>query len=115
MILFGKLFYGLFAFLFSFFAKFMVMEKAAKVAQAAVFLSMMAAIWLSFMSCAGVSGVCGATIAAIGSVPSWGQYFMMGLGIVFNNTTYTLASCYLTVWLACQLYIFKKKMWTMIV
>jgi hypothetical protein len=114
MILFGKLFYGLFGILFTFFARFMVMEKAAKLAQFATFLVMMAAIWQTFMSCAGVGGVCGSTIAAIGSVPTWGQYFMMGLGVIFNNTTYTLASCYLSVWLACNLYIFKKKMWTML-
>lgn len=114
MILFGKLFYGLFGYLFTFFARFTALEKAAKLAQMATFVTMMAAIFASFYSCAGPNGACGAAIRGVASVPTWGPWFTAGLGIIFNSNTFALTSCYLSVWLACNLYIFKKNMWTMI-
>jgi len=62
-----------------------------------------AILWSAGQACA--QYVCGPAINAMSSShPS----FAVGLGLAFNPTTYGLASCYMTVWAACQLYIYKK-------
>lgn len=65
----------------------------------------LAGIMISLMfSCA--KGVCSQGIAGMSaSHPS----FAVGLGIAFNSTTITAATCYVTVWLGCQLYVMQKK------
>jgi hypothetical protein len=67
-------------------------------------------LWAAGQACAQL--VCGPAINAISSShPS----FAVGLSLAFNPTTYGLASCYTSVWAACQLYIYKKKLLGMIV
>lgn len=62
-----------------------------------------AVLWTTGQACA--QYVCGPAITNISSShPS----FAIGLSLAFNPTTYGLASCYMTVWAACQLYVYKK-------
>jgi hypothetical protein len=62
-----------------------------------------ATLWLAGQGCA--QYVCGPAIQGISqSHPA----FAVGLSLAFNSTTYGLASCYMTVWAACQLYVYKK-------
>lgn len=64
----------------------------------------MTVLWAAGQTCA--QYVCGPAINAISeSHPG----FAVGLSLGFNATTYGLASCYLTVWAACQMYIYKKR------
>lgn len=62
-----------------------------------------AILWAAGQSCAQL--YCGPAISAISSSH---HGFAVGLGLAFNTTTYGLGSCYMTVWAACQLYIYKK-------
>ena len=65
---------------------------------------MVSVLWAAGQSCA--QYVCGPAIQAIStSHPS----FAVGLSLGFNPTTYGLASCYMSVYTACQLYIYKKR------
>jgi hypothetical protein len=60
-------------------------------------------LWAAGQACA--QYVCGPAIQGIStSHPG----FAVGLSLAFNSTTYGLASCYMTVWAACQLYVYKK-------
>ncbi len=105
----GRLLATLFGSLFGFLTKFFVVEKAFKIASAVILLSLVALLFASLKSCA--EGICAVAINATAlEFPSFG----MGLGVVFNTTTYTAAACYLTVWSACQLYVLKKKFAVMI-
>lgn len=61
-------------------------------------------LWAAGQSCA--QYVCG---PAINSISSSHPAFAVGLSLAFNSTTYGLASCYMTVWAACQMYVYKKK------
>ena len=60
-------------------------------------------LWLAGQGCA--TSFCGPAIDAISSSH---PAFAVGLSLAFNSVTYGLASCYMTVWAACQLYIYKK-------
>lgn len=60
-------------------------------------------LWVAGQSCA--QYVCGPAISAISSSH---PAFAVGLSLAFNTTTYSLASCYMTVWAACQMYVYKK-------
>lgn len=107
MALFAKLISTLFGFFLAIFSRFVIAEKAARMAVIASYLLMLAALFASLATC--LNGVCGNAIAGISmSHPN----FAVGLGLAFNNTTLTAASCYMSVWLACQLYIAKKKVMT---
>lgn len=65
---------------------------------------MVSVLWAAGQGCA--QYVCGPAIQAIStSHPS----FSVGLSLGFNSTTYGLASCYMSVYTACQLYIYKKR------
>lgn len=65
--------------------------------------AMVAALWASGQACANF--VCGPVIQSIStSHPN----FAVGLSLAFNTTTYGLASCYMTCWATCQLYVYKK-------
>lgn len=89
--------------MFSFFGRFMVMEKAARLAAWTVSFGLIAALITAAYSC--ISGICATNIASMASIhPSFG----MGLGIAWNAVTLTAASCYMTVWIACQIYVMKK-------
>ena len=61
-------------------------------------------LWTAGQSCA--QFVCGPLISGITLVH---PYFAIGLSLGFNTVTYGLASCYMTVWAACQMYIYKKR------
>lgn len=69
----------------------------------ATLTTFVATLWLAGQSCA--NSVCGPAIDAISSSH---PAFAIGLSLAFNTVTYGLASCYMTVWAACQLYIYKK-------
>ena len=60
-------------------------------------------LWLAGQGCAQM--FCGPAIQGISSSHPG---FAVGLSLAFNTTTYSLASCYVTVWSACQLYVYKK-------
>jgi hypothetical protein len=94
----------LFGAAFSFFGRFFVAEKAARLAAWTVLFAVMSALISSAFSC--ISGVCASNIAAMASFHS---SIGMGLGIAWNQVTLSAVSCYMTVWIACQLYVIKKK------
>lgn len=100
---------GLFTALFNIFGRFFVMEKAFKLAAMASMLLLATGLYLALKSC--VDGVCG---SAIGGISSSHPSFAVGLGAAFNSTTYAAASCYISVWTLCQMYIIKKRMIGMI-
>lgn len=100
----GKLLMTLIVWLTSFFGRFLVLEKAFKISSMIVFVGLVTALVGSLASCA--HGVCANAVSSLGTIhPSLG----IGFGIVFNTTTYTAASCYMAVWMLCQLYVMKKK------
>lgn len=104
MPLLANLLVSLVTLLVSFFGKFMLLEKAFRVSAVLVMLSLALVMMGVFSSCA--TGVCAAGIAGIsGASPG----FAVGLGIAFNSTTLAAAGAYMSVWVACQLYVFQKK------
>jgi len=86
------------------FARFFVMQTAAKMAAWSVAMALLLGLATAMMSC--ITGVCAQSITTLGSVH---QGVAMGLGIAFNGVTLTAVSCYMTVWILCQLYVIKKK------
>lgn len=90
--------------LISFFAKFMVVEKAFRLSALIVSIGMAVTLLSLLSSC--VNGACASGISGISSSH---PNFSVGLGIAFNGTTIAAATCYVTVWLGCQLYVFQKK------
>jgi hypothetical protein len=110
MPLLGRLLVGLFDLLFGAFARFMVLEKAAKLAAWTVCLTLIAALFTSAMSC--VNGACATTITNMTKVH---EAFAMGMGIAINPATLTCVSCYMATWILCQLYVIKKKAINLIV
>lgn len=105
MPLLGTLITGLFQILLGFFGRFLVLEKAFKLAMIGAMLVLAAGLYTAFRSC--VDGICGSGIA---SMSSSHPTFAVGLGAAFNSTTYAAASCYISVWTVCQMYIIKKRM-----
>lgn len=95
----------LFGAAFSFFGRFMVAEKAARLAAWSVSFAAVCALIAAAFSC--ISGVCATNIQT--GISNSHPSFAMGLGIAWNSVTLTAASCYMTVWIACQLYVLKKK------
>lgn len=86
---------------------FLGFDSASKLAQkiwaVATITGLVALLWAAGQSCA--QYICGPAIQGIStSHPA----FAVGLSLAFNTTTYALASCYMTVWSACQLYVYKK-------
>lgn len=65
---------------------------------------MVSVLWAAGQGCA--QFVCG---PAIQSISTSHPAFAQGLALGFNSTTYGLASCYMSVYTACQLYIYKKR------
>lgn len=104
MTVFAKLISTLFGFFLAIFSRFVVAEKAARFAVAAAYSVMIAALLASLSTC--LYGVCGNIIFKISYAHPW---FAVGLGAVFNNTVLTAVSCYMTIWIGCQLFIAKKK------
>lgn len=105
MPLLGALILGLVRGLLAIFGRFFVIEKAFKLAMIASTLLLAAGLTFAMKSC--VDGVCG---VALGGISVSHHNFAVGLGMVFNSTTYSAASCYVTVWTLCQLYVLKKRM-----
>jgi hypothetical protein len=91
-------------FLISFFSRFMLAEKAFRVSAVLIFIGLAGALLATGLSCA--RGVCAQGISGISSSH---PNFAVGLGIAFNGTTMAAASCYASVWLACQIYVINKK------
>lgn len=92
---------------------FLGFENAQKLAlklwAVSMLFSFVSIMWAAGQACANY--VCGSAIAAISSSH---PMFAVGLSLGFNSTTYSLASVYVSVWAACQLYIYKKKVLGMI-
>lgn len=108
----GRLLVTLFGAAFTFFAKYLGANLVWKTAAIAAMVGAMTGLVLLFKSCGGATGFCGtAIISASTKHPTFG----VGLGIVFNSTTYGFASCYILVWMGCQLYVFKKRMVSVLV
>lgn len=106
----GKFLATLFGGLFGFIAEKSSMEIGFKLLAVTSLTAVLTAIVMGFDSCSG-GGICGqAFSAAADRFPT----FSMGLGIAFNAVTYSAASSYVLVWTACQLYIFKKRMTSML-
>lgn len=104
MPLLGTLLINLCVFLINLFSRFMILEKAFRLSAMILMLSLAGVMIALMTSCA--KGVCSQGIAGMSSShPS----FAVGLGIAFNSTTITAATCYVTVWLGCQLYVMQKK------
>lgn len=110
MPLLGTLMMNLVVFLTGIFGRFFVLEKAFKLAAVASMVLLATALYAALNSC--VTGICG---QAITNISSGHKYFGMGLGIVFNSVTYTAASCYISVWTLCQMYVLKKRMFSLMV
>lgn len=104
MPLLGNLIVSLVTLLISIFGRFMVLEKAFKLAAVTVMLSLALVMMGVFSSCA--TGVCANGISGISSSHPG---FAVGLGIAFNGTTMAAVGAYMAVWVACQLYVFQKK------
>lgn len=104
MPLLGNLLISIVTLLISIFGRFMVAEKAFRLAAFAVMLTLAGIMLALLSSCA--KGVCASGISGISSSH---PNFAVGLGIAFNSTTMAAASCYMSVWLGCQLYVFQKK------
>ncbi|WP_290603506.1 hypothetical protein [Janthinobacterium sp.] len=104
MPLLGQLLVHIITFLISFFGRFMVAEKAFRVSAVVIFVGLAATLLTTGISC--VRGVCAQGISGISSLH---PNFAVGLGIAFNGTTMAAASCYVSVWLACQIYVINKK------
>jgi len=104
MALFGKFLTMMFGAALSLFARFFVMEKAAKLAAFSVALSIMLGLITAMMSC--ITGVCAQAISGLGAIH---QGVAIGLGIAVNATTLSAISCYMTVWVLCSVYVMKKK------
>ena len=100
----GVLIQALMGILFNIFGRFMVAEKAFNLAMMLIVLAMAAAIIAAMNSCA--TGVCG---QAISHMSDSHRNFAVGLGIVFNSTTYSAVSAYMLVWVGCQMYVVKKR------
>lgn len=110
MPLLGNLIVAVVTLLINIFGKFMVLEKAFRVAAVVLMISLVTVMTAVMYSCA--NGVCAAGIAGISaSHPA----FAVGLGIAFNSTTLAAAGGYMAVWLACQLYVFQKRALNIIV
>lgn len=105
----GSLLATLFGSMFGFLGKYFVGEKAFRIAGIAIMLGLVVALYAAFKSCA--TGICSASIINVAS-----EYptFAMGLGIAFNTTTYAAVSAFMTVWTGCQLYILKKRMFSVL-
>lgn len=102
----GRLIATLFGSLFGFIVEFFVVDKGFKVVAVVAMVALLTGIVALFDSCTG-GGACSAAFAnAAARYPT----FSMGLGIAFNTVTYGAASSYLLIWVACQLYVFKKRM-----
>jgi len=104
MPLLGNLLIAIVTLLINIFGKFMVAEKAFRLSAVLVMLAFFAVVIAAMGSCA--RGVCAQGIAGISSSH---PNFAVGLGIAFNSTTMAAASCYVSVWLCCQIYVFQKK------
>lgn len=91
-------------FLVSLFGRFMVVEKAFRISAVGmmvVFIGVMVAV---MNSC--TSGVCAQGISSMsGAHPG----FAVGLSLAVNGTTIAAMGAYMSVWLACQLYVVQKK------
>lgn len=109
MPLLGKLLGALFTMLFGFFFKFFSLQTAFRIAMMLSMTVLLGGLFMALRSC--VSGVCGQAIFSLGVIHI---YFGMGLGMIFNSITYAAASCYISVWMICQMYVIKKKMITMV-
>lgn len=101
---------SLFGAAFSFFGRYFLLEKAARLAAWTVAFALMTVVIASMASC--INGICATSIANI-SVKS--EYIAMGLGIAWNQITISAAGCYMTVWIVCQLYVIKKKAINMVI
>lgn len=104
MPLLGNLLITIVTLLVRIFGRFMVAEKAFRVSAVLVMLTLVGILMTTFFSCA--RGACAQGISGISSSH---PNFAVGLGIAFNGTTMAAASGYVSVWLACQLYVFQKK------
>lgn len=102
----GILIQVLMGILFKLFAKFMVAEKAFNLAMMVIVVSMTVAIIAAMQSCASITGACG---TAVSGMADSHRNFAVGLGLVFNGVTLSAASCYMLVWVACQMYVVKKR------
>lgn len=104
MPLLGVFLSGLFSAALSVFARFFVLEKAAKLAGVTVAVALAAALVTSMRSC--IDGVCAASIS---NISSSNPNFSVGLGVIINPVTMSAVGCYMAVWIGCQLYVIKKK------
>ncbi len=105
----GLLIMNCITFLVSFFARFFSLRVAFLISAWTTLLALAAGLFASMYSC--VKGVCGDAISGMASYhPSIG----MGLGMAWNSVTVTAFSCYMSVWLLCQIYVIKKKGWDML-
>lgn len=94
----------LFTSLFSFFARYLVAEKAARLAGwSLAFAGIVSIISLGYAS------IAGPIASSIANMTAGNNYFAMGLAIAWNPVTIASAGAYMSVWVACQVYVIKKK------
>lgn len=101
---------SLFGAAFSFFGRYFIIEKAARLAAWVVAFALMTGLISSMASC--INGICA---SAINNMTVKHEYLAMGLGIAWNQVTLSAAGCYMSVWIVCQLYVIKKKAITMLI
>lgn len=104
MPLLGNLIITIVTMLVRIFGQFMVAEKAFRVSAVLMMLTLFGILMIAMSSC--TRGVCAQGISGMSSSH---PNFAVGLGIAFNGTTMAAASAYVSVWLACQLYVLQKK------
>jgi len=104
MPLLGTLLINLLALLINLFSRFMILERAFRLSAVLLMVSLIIPLLALMSSCA--KGVCS---QGISSMASSHPNFAVGLGIAFNSTTFSAATCYVMVWGACQIYVIQKK------
>lgn len=100
----AQLLVSIVTFLVSFFGRFLVLEKAFRISAVGmmvVFIGIMVGV---MNSC--TNGVCAQGISNMSSAHPG---FAVGLSLAVNGTTIAAMGGYMTVWLACQLYVIQKK------
>ena len=104
MPLLGTLLINLLGVLINLFSRFLILEHAFRLSAVILMLALVIPLIALMSSCA--KGVCSQGIAGMSaSHPN----FAVGLGIAFNSTTLSAATCYVMVWVGCLVYVVQKK------
>jgi hypothetical protein len=92
---------ALFNFLVNVFWKFFDVRKAWALAMVVISLRLLAALYMSFVSCINSC----VPVSVFGG--KYGNALRMGIGLIFNSVTSIAFSCWVAAFTACSLYVWK--------